>query len=51
MSLDLRVSLGRFSQMSCLEEDSFVGYRSQEMALSQPDLWQQAPLCGDRLLE
>ena len=33
--------------MRFLEDGGFIVCRSQEMALSQVDLWQQA-LCGDR---
>jgi hypothetical protein len=33
--------------MRFLEEGNFVVCRSQKMALSQMNLWQQAP-CGDR---
>jgi hypothetical protein len=33
--------------MKFLEETSFVVCKSQEMALSQIELWQQA-LCGDK---
>jgi hypothetical protein len=36
--------------MRFLDEGSFVVCRSQEMALSKMDLWQQVP-CGDRTVE
>jgi hypothetical protein len=41
---------GVFSQMRCLEEGSFVFRGSQEMTLSQLELWQQTP-CGHRPVE